>query len=57
MYYSPGYYQLDVSQDVWGQFTIYLGAFDYSTTVQVGVSDVNCAAQNLWLDDFGIVSP
>jgi hypothetical protein len=50
-------YQLSVPPNGWGQFTVSMGAFVYSTTVQVGISQVNCVAQNLWLDDFGLVSP
>lgn len=49
-------YQLDVPESGWAQFNVSMGDFVYSTIVEVGVSQVNCVAQNLWLDDFAIVS-
>jgi hypothetical protein len=50
------YYQLDVPSSGWAQFNVSMGDFVYSTTVEVGVSEVTCVAQNLWLDDFAVVS-
>jgi hypothetical protein len=49
-------YQLTVPESGWAQFNVSMGDFVYSTTVEVGVGEVDCVAQNLWLDDFAVVS-
>jgi hypothetical protein len=52
---SVNYYQLNVPQSEYTQFSVDLGGFNPSTTVQVGITDYSCCAATLWLDDLGIV--
>jgi hypothetical protein len=52
-----GYETADIQYTVrsqWTQFAVNLGVIDTTNPVEITVSDNNCYAENIWLDDFGL---